>query len=196
VRWIHHSVTPNVPGGYRCPTLPLATQLDNYVRGTLSRTEPLGRQPWRPLELIATLRPIALSNLAWYPEFWVSSGGWPSIQRHPATSCSSMSDRLRGTLELLVLRTLAWGPRHGYAIARWLQDTTSAALRVEDGSLYPALYRMEQRGWIESDWRRSELDRPAKFYRLTAAGRRQLKKETSEWRAFVDAVAIVLEPSQ
>ena len=105
-------------------------------------------------------------------------------------------DRLRGTLELLVLRTLAWGPRHGYAIARWLEETTSAALRVEDGSLYPALYRMEQRGWIQSDWRRSELDRPAKFYRLTAAGRRQLKRETTEWRAFVAAVAIVLEPSK
>jgi transcriptional regulator len=105
-------------------------------------------------------------------------------------------DRLRGTLELLVLRTLTWGPRHGYAIARWLEETTSSALRVEDGSLYPALYRMEQRGWIESDWRRSELDRPAKFYRLTTAGKKQLKHETTEWRAFAAAVAIVLEPSQ
>ena len=105
-------------------------------------------------------------------------------------------DRLRGTLELLVLRTLTWGPRHGYAIARWLEETTGATLSVEDGSLYPALYRMEQRGWIESDWRRSELDRPAKFYRLTTAGRRQLKRETSEWRAFAAAVAIVLEPSR
>lgn len=103
-------------------------------------------------------------------------------------------DKLRGTLELLVLRTLAWGPRHGYSIAKWLEQTTSSALRVEDGSLYPALYRMEQRGWIQSDWRRSELDRPAKFYRLTAAGKRQLKTETSEWKAFVAAVAIVLEP--
>jgi PadR family transcriptional regulator PadR len=104
-------------------------------------------------------------------------------------------DRLRGTLELLVLRTLAWGPRHGYAIARWLEETTSATLRVEEGSLYPALYRMEQRGWIQSEWRRSELDRPAKFYRLTAAGKRRLKQETSEWRAFAAAVAIVLEPT-
>ena len=107
-----------------------------------------------------------------------------------------MTDRLRGTLELLVLRTLVWGPRHGYAIARWLEDSTAAALRVEDGSLYPALYRMEQRGWIRSDWRRSELDRPAKFYRLTAAGRRQLEKETTEWRAFATAVATVLEPTR
>ena len=119
---------------------------------------------------------------------------------HPGPHSSAMAnttrDRLRGTLELLILRTLTWGPRHGYAIARWLEETTGAALRVEEGSLYPALYRMEQRGWIESDWRRSELDRAAKFYRLTAAGRRQLKKETSEWRAFVAAVAIVLEPSR
>jgi PadR family transcriptional regulator, regulatory protein PadR len=107
-----------------------------------------------------------------------------------------MNDRLRGTLELLILRTLTWGPRHGYAIARWLEDTTAATLRVEDGSLYPALYRMEQRGWILSEWRRSELDRPAKFYRLTAAGRRQLKKETTEWRTFAAAVATVLEPTQ
>jgi len=107
-----------------------------------------------------------------------------------------MADKLRGTLELLVLRTLSWGPRHGYSIAKWLEDTTSATVRVEDGSLYPALYRMEQRGWIQSDWRRSELDRPAKFYRLTPAGKRQLKKETTEWRAFVAAVSIVLEPSR
>ena len=91
---------------------------------------------------------------------------------------------------------MSWGPVHGYGIAHWIETTTKDVLRVEDGSLYPALYRMEQRGWIQSDWRRSELDRPAKFYRLTAAGRRQLKVETSEWRAFVAAVAIVLEPSQ
>jgi DNA-binding PadR family transcriptional regulator len=77
-----------------------------------------------------------------------------------------------------------------------LEQTTSATLRVEDGSLYPALYRMEQRGWIQSDWRRSELDRPAKFYRLTSAGRRQLRTETSEWKEFVAAVAIVLEPAK
>jgi transcriptional regulator len=105
-------------------------------------------------------------------------------------------DKLRGTLELLVLRTLAWGPRHGYAIAKWLDETSSSALRVEDGSLYPALYRMEQRGWIQSDWRRSEIDRPAMFYRLTAAVKRQLRIETTEWKAFVAAVSIVLEPAK
>jgi PadR family transcriptional regulator, regulatory protein PadR len=103
-------------------------------------------------------------------------------------------DRLRGTLELLILRTLAWGPRHGYAVARWLEDSTNEAIRVEEGSLYPALYRMEKRGLISSDWQMSELGRPAKFYTLTAAGRRHLKQETAEWFAFAAAVSLVLEP--
>jgi transcriptional regulator len=102
-------------------------------------------------------------------------------------------DQLRGTLEVLVLKTLAWGPRHGYAIARWLEDTTGEVLRVEEGSLYPALYRMEQRGWIKSDRRMSELGRPAKFYQLTAAGRRRLRTETAEWLVFAREVARVLE---
>ena len=104
-------------------------------------------------------------------------------------------DRLRGTLELLALRTLAWGPRHGYAIARWLEESTGTTIRVEEGSLYPALYRMERRGLIASDWRKSELGRPAKFYRLTAAGRRALKQETADWLAFARAVTAVLEPA-
>ncbi len=101
-------------------------------------------------------------------------------------------DRLRGTLELLVLRALAWGPRHGYAIVRWLQVTTRETLRVEEGSLYPALYRMEQRNWIVAKWRTSELGRPAKFYELTAAGRRHLTAETAEWKTFATAVSRVL----
>ena len=101
-----------------------------------------------------------------------------------------------GTLDMLVLRVLNGGSTHGWGIAQRIELLSSEVLKVEEGSLYPALYRMEQRGWVQSDWRRSELDRPAKFYRLTAAGRRQLKKETSEWRAFVAAVAIILEPNQ
>jgi PadR family transcriptional regulator PadR len=102
-------------------------------------------------------------------------------------------DHLRGTLEVLILKTLTWGPRHGYAIARWLEDTSSEILRVEEGSLYPALYRMEQRGLIKSDRRMSELGRPAKFYQLTAAGRRELRAETVEWLAFAREVARVLQ---
>lgn len=81
------------------------------------------------------------------------------------------ADLLQGTLDVLVLKTLTWGPRHGYAIARWLEETSQAALRIEEGSLYPALYRMERRGWIEASWGMSELGRRAKFYRLTSAGR-------------------------
>ena len=103
------------------------------------------------------------------------------------------NDRLRGTIELLVLRTLTWGPRHGYAIARWLEDQPKASIRVEEGTLYPALHRMEQRGLISSDWQTSELGRPAKFYRLTPAGRKHLKRETAEWKAFAASVSIILE---
>jgi transcriptional regulator len=103
-------------------------------------------------------------------------------------------DRLRGTLDVLILKTLTWGPRHGYAVARWLEATTGDSLTIEEGSLYPALYRMEQRGWIESDWGTSELGRQAKFYKLTPIGRKQLRLETAEWRAFVDVVSRVLQP--
>ena len=102
-------------------------------------------------------------------------------------------DSLRGTLEILILKILTWGPRHGYAIARWLEDSSSQVLRIEDGSLYPALYRMEQRGLIKSDRRMSELERPAKFYQLTPAGRRHLRAETAQWLAFAREVTRVLE---
>ena len=102
-------------------------------------------------------------------------------------------DQMRGTLDLLVLKTLAWGPSHGYAIARWLEQHSSDVLRVEDGSLYPALYRMEQRGWIRSDRRMSELGRPVKFYQLTAAGRKHLRNETAEWLTFSRTVTRLLE---
>lgn len=105
----------------------------------------------------------------------------------------AIQDRLRGTIELLILRTLTWGPRHGYAIARWLEDQPKANIRVEEGTLYPALHRMEQRGLITSDWQTSELGRPAKFYRLTAAGRKHLKRETTEWKAFAASVTVILE---
>ena len=108
---------------------------------------------------------------------------------------ASSRDRLRGTLDLLVLRTLAWGPRHGYAIARWLADESSDAVHVEEGSLYPALYRMEERGWIASEWKPSELGRAAKFYQLTAAGRKHLRAETADWLAFASAVTRILQPA-
>ncbi len=102
---------------------------------------------------------------------------------------------LPGTLDALVLKTLSRGARHGYAIARWLEEATDDALQIEEGSLYPALYRMERRGWIESDWGLSELNRRVKFYRLTAAGRGQLEIETANWKQFNRAISKVLLPA-
>jgi PadR family transcriptional regulator, regulatory protein PadR len=101
-------------------------------------------------------------------------------------------DLLQGTLDLLILKTLSWGPAHGYAIARWTQQLTGDVLRLGQGSLYPALYRLEERGWIESEWRLSETNRRAKVYRLTAVGRAQLRAETAAWRQFVDAMGKIL----
>jgi PadR family transcriptional regulator PadR len=102
---------------------------------------------------------------------------------------------LQGTLDVLILKTLSRGPRHGYAIARWLEEATEDALQIEEGSLYPSLYRMERRGWIEAEWGISELNRKAKFYRLTAAGRSQLEAETEQWESFTAAVSKVLLPA-
>lgn len=99
---------------------------------------------------------------------------------------------LHGALDALILKTLTRGPRHGYAIARYIEDTTGEALLVEEGSLYPALYRMERRGWVEAEWGTSELGRRAKLYRLTAAGREQLAAETATWRRFSSGVSKVL----
>ena len=100
---------------------------------------------------------------------------------------------LQGTLDLLVLKTLSWGPRHGYAVARWIEQTTDDALRIEEGSLYPALYRMERRGWIEAAWGKSEIGQRIKIYSLTAEGRAQLRDESAQWSQFTAAVAKVME---
>ena len=105
------------------------------------------------------------------------------------------NDMLHGTLDALVLKTLTWGSRHGYGIAKWIEDTTGNAVVVEEGSLYPALYRMERRGWIEAEWGTSELGRKAKFYRVTAKGRRQLSADTAQWEKFAAAVSKVLLPT-
>ena len=106
-----------------------------------------------------------------------------------------IKDRLHGTLDALVLKTLSFGPRHGYAIVRWLHERSGNALQVEEGSLYPALYRMERDGWIEAEWGTSELGRKAKFYRLTAKGKRQLRAETEEFASFLAAVSPILLPA-
>src|SRR6188474_1565764 len=99
---------------------------------------------------------------------------------------------LHGALDALILKTLARGPRHGYAIARFIEDTTREAVVIEEGSLYPALYRLERRGWVEAEWGTSELGRRAKLYRLTDAGRDQLEAETAMWRRFSTGVSKVL----
>jgi PadR family transcriptional regulator, regulatory protein PadR len=96
---------------------------------------------------------------------------------------------LHGALDALILKTLARGPLHGYAIARFIEDTSGEALLVEEGSLYPALYRMERRGWVEAEWGTSELGRRAKLYRLTREGRAQLAAEMAAWRRFSAGVS-------
>lgn len=102
-------------------------------------------------------------------------------------------DQLSGTLDLLILKTLAQaGPTHGYGIALYIQRVSAALLRVEEGSLYPALHRIEQSGWITSEWRTSKNNRRAKYYKLTPAGRRQLAKEEQSWDRVVQGVASIL----
>ena len=103
------------------------------------------------------------------------------MSRYPA-------DFLHGTLDTLILRTLTSGPMHGYAIGRWIEEATNCGLELEEGSLYPALYRMEKRGWLDAEWGTSELGRRAKFYRLTRTGRQQLASHTAAWAAFSAAV--------
>lgn len=98
---------------------------------------------------------------------------------------------LHGTLDALILKTLERGPRHGYSIARFIEDTTGDIVLIEEGSLYPALYRMERRGWVEAEWGTSELGRRAKLYRLTDAGRKQLDAEVETWHRFSAGVAKV-----
>ena len=105
---------------------------------------------------------------------------------------SDALELLQGTLDVLVLKTLSWGPRHGYAIARWIRETTDDALRVEEGALYPALHRLQKRGWVEAEWGLSENNRKAKYYRLTARGRAQLGAEARTWARYSAAVTKVL----
>ena len=117
-------------------------------------------------------------------------GGPSSAPPHETrgTVFDKESGLLQGTVELLVLKTLFWGPMHGYGIASWIESATSDVLRVEEGSLYPALYRMARKGWIKPEWGVSENNRRAKFYHLTAEGRRQFRDQTSGWQRFAAAV--------
>ena len=101
-------------------------------------------------------------------------------------------DLLRGTLDLLILKTLSWGPMHGLAVLRWIEHVTGQRLQIEEGALYPALHRMEQRGWLDAEWGYTDRNRKAKFYRLTTVGRRQLTAELLKWSRYTEAVGLVI----
>jgi PadR family transcriptional regulator PadR len=103
------------------------------------------------------------------------------------------SDLVQGTLDLLILKTLSLEPKHGWAIAKRIQQVSGEVLQVQQGSLYPALHRLEQQGWIKAKWDESETGRQAKFYSLTAAGRKQLESETANWNRLSEAINIIVQ---
>jgi len=109
---------------------------------------------------------------------------------------ASKADLLQGTLDLLILQMASLGPVHGYAVAQRLQQITRDALQVPQGSLYPALHRLEERGWLNADWKSTDTGREAKFYVLTKAGQRQLMRERSDWQRLSDAIALVLKTAE
>ena len=104
-------------------------------------------------------------------------------------------DLLQGTLDMLVLRTLQWGPRHGHGIGQVIRQQSDDLLKVETGSLYPALHRLERRGWLKSEWGVSEANQRAKYYRLTAAGKAQLLRERNRWSQLVHAIGRIMDPA-
>jgi PadR family transcriptional regulator, regulatory protein PadR len=103
------------------------------------------------------------------------------------------SDLYVGTLDVLILKALSWGPMHGYGIGRWIRQTTDDVLTVQEGALYPALHRLQRRGWLDEEWGVTDTGREAKYYRLTPAGRRQLRSEVERWRAYARAVSTALD---
>jgi PadR family transcriptional regulator, regulatory protein PadR len=101
-------------------------------------------------------------------------------------------DLVRGTFDLIILKTLSWGPMHGLGVLRWIEDVTQQRLQIEEGALYPALHRLEQRGWLDAEWGYTENNRKAKYYRLTPLGRRQLTAELSKWERYTEAVGMIV----
>lgn len=124
--------------------------------------------------------------------FYPTGKAHPPMKQEPASQ--EQIDLLQGTLDLLVLRTLLLGPTHGHSIAHLIQQSSGDVLRIDHGSLYPALQRLERRGWIAAKWGTSENNRRAKYYRLTAAGRKQLVAETTKWERLATAIGRVLRP--
>ncbi len=101
-------------------------------------------------------------------------------------------DLLRGTLDLLLLKALSWGPMHGLGVVRWIEHTTHQRLQIEEGALYPALHRLEERGWLEAEWGYTDKGRRAKYYQLSTAGRKQLSAEKAKWSRYSEAMRMVL----
>ena len=101
---------------------------------------------------------------------------------------------LQGTLDMLILQTLQWGPQHGYAIGQTIRSQSAESLRIETGSLYPALHRLEKQGWVTADWKQTEANQRAKFYRLTQKGKKQLLQERDRWAQLVSAIGTILNP--
>ena len=126
--------------------------------------------------------PLAFSGEPWHAS--------PQMPR--GTENDETAELLRGTLGMMLLKALARGPRHGYAIAEWIEQASGDVLRVEEGALYPALHRLELRGWLSSEWGTSDNNRRAKFYALTALGKKQLAAESAQWDRVSDAVARVM----
>jgi PadR family transcriptional regulator, regulatory protein PadR len=103
------------------------------------------------------------------------------------------SDLFVGTLDVLILKALSWGPMHGYGIGRWIRQTTEDALTIQEGALYPALHRLQRKGWLEEEWGLTETGREAKYYKLSPAGRRQLRTEIARWQSYARAVTTALD---
>ena len=109
---------------------------------------------------------------------------------------SEQTDVLKGTLDLMILKSLSWGATHGYGVTKWIRQTTDGTLDIDDGALYPALHRLERRGWIEAEWGVSENNRRAKYYRLTREGRGQLRRELTSWTRFAEALSKIVNATE
>ena len=149
------------------------------------------------------------ATIVWRRSFWqtvyqsVPASGRLSAtdakRRHLMTKRKPVANRielLQGTLDMLVLRVLVWGPQHGHAIGQAIRRSSEELLAIEHGSLYPALHRLERQGWVAAEWRTSDANRRAKYYRLTPAGRRQLTREESRWALLVKTIARVMRPAR